>query len=112
MLFLSLLRLLSIGNFFARTTLTVLAEEEEDLKLLRNELVHVKDIGHETKWEGTSLLTDQRGLIHVTTIEPLPHPFYQWFLKNYPISCGISKEINGPDSLQIGECNKTQDQFA
>lgn len=78
MLFLSLLLLLSIGNFFARATLTVPAEEEgEDLKLLENELVHVKDIGHETKWEGTSLLTDQRGLIHVTTIEPLPHPFYQ-----------------------------------
>lgn len=78
MLFLSFLLLLSIGNFFARATLTVPAEEEEeDLKLLKNELVHVKDIGHETKWEGTSLLTDQRGLIHVTTIEPLPHPFYQ-----------------------------------
>uniref|UniRef100_A0A8C5WTI1 SH3 domain and tetratricopeptide repeats 2 n=1 Tax=Laticauda laticaudata TaxID=8630 RepID=A0A8C5WTI1_LATLA len=104
--------LLQEGNFFARATLTILAEEEEeDLKLLRNELVHVKDIGHETKWEGTSLLTDQKGLIHVTTIEPLPHPFYQWFLKNYPISCGISKEINGPDSLQIGQgrCTATED---
>ncbi|XP_058029397.1 SH3 domain and tetratricopeptide repeat-containing protein 2 isoform X7 [Ahaetulla prasina] len=104
--------LLQEGNFFARATLTVPAEEEEeDLKLLKNELVHVKDIGHETKWEGTSLLTDQRGLIHVTTIEPLPHPFYQWFLKNYPISCGISKEINGPDSLQIGQgrCTATED---
>ncbi|XP_026544098.1 SH3 domain and tetratricopeptide repeat-containing protein 2 isoform X3 [Notechis scutatus] len=104
--------LLQEGNFFARATLTVLAEEEEeDLKLLRNELVHVKDIGHETKWEGTSLLTDQKGLIHVTTIEPLPHPFYQWFLKNCPISCGISKEINGPDSLQIGQgrCTATED---
>lgn len=79
MLFLSLFLLLSLGNFFARATLTVPAEEEEeeDLKLFKNELVHVKDIGHETKWEGTSLLTDQRGLIHVTTIEPLPHPFYQ-----------------------------------
>lgn len=78
MLFLSLFLLLSVGNFFARATLTVPSEEEEeDLKLLKNELVHVKDIGHETKWEGTSLLTDQRGLIHVTTIEPLPHPFYQ-----------------------------------
>ncbi|ETE72218.1 SH3 domain and tetratricopeptide repeats-containing protein 2, partial [Ophiophagus hannah] len=76
--------LLQEGNFFARATLTVLAEEEEeDLKLLRNELVHVKDIGHGTKW----------------------------FLKNYPISCGISKEINGPDSLQIGQgrCTATED---
>ncbi|KAM6469042.1 SH3 domain and tetratricopeptide repeat-containing protein 2 isoform 2-T2 [Liasis olivaceus] len=104
--------LLQEGNFFATATLTVLAEEEEeDLKLLKNELVHVKDIGHETKWEGTSLLTDQRGLVHVTTIEPLPHPFYQWFLKNYPISCGISQEISGPDSSQIGQgrCTAIED---
>ncbi|KAK9406643.1 SH3 domain and tetratricopeptide repeat-containing protein 2 [Crotalus adamanteus] len=110
--------LLQEGSFFARATLTSLAEEEEeeeeeeeDLKLLKNELVHVKDIGHETKWEGTSLLTDQRGLISVTTIEPLPPPFYQWFLKNYPISCGISKEISGSDSLQIGQgrCTATED---
>ncbi|XP_025025265.1 SH3 domain and tetratricopeptide repeat-containing protein 2 isoform X4 [Python bivittatus] len=104
--------LLQEGNFFATATLTVLAEEEEeDLKLLKNELVHVKDIGHETKWEGTSLLTDQRGLVHVTTIEPLSHPFYQWFLKNYPISCGISQEISGPDSSQIGQgrCTAIED---
>ncbi|XP_070595525.1 SH3 domain and tetratricopeptide repeat-containing protein 2 isoform X2 [Erythrolamprus reginae] len=105
--------LLQEGNFFARATLTIPAEEEEeeDLKLLKNELVHVKDIGHETKWEGTSLSTDQRGMIHVTTIEPLPHPFYQWFLKNYPISCGISKEINGAGSSQIGQgrCTAVED---
>uniref|UniRef100_A0A8D2Q4U6 SH3 domain and tetratricopeptide repeats 2 n=1 Tax=Varanus komodoensis TaxID=61221 RepID=A0A8D2Q4U6_VARKO len=96
--------LLQEGNFFARAVLNVLAEEEgEDLKLYENELVHVKDIGHEAKWEGTSLLTDQRGLVPVTTIEPLPHPFYQWFLKNYPMSCGISKQISGADSLQTGQ---------
>ncbi|XP_062976667.1 SH3 domain and tetratricopeptide repeat-containing protein 2 isoform X2 [Elgaria multicarinata webbii] len=104
--------LLQEGNFFARAVFNVLAEEdEEDLKLHKNELVHVKDIGHETKWEGTSLLTDQRGLVPVTTIEPLPHPFYQWFLKNYPMSCGISKQISGADSLQTGQgrCTATED---
>lgn len=70
--------ILSAGNFFARAVLNVLTEEEEeDLKLYKNELVHVKDIGHEAKWEGTSLSTDQKGLVPVTTIEPLPHPFYQ-----------------------------------
>lgn len=70
--------LLSVGSFFAKAVLSVLTEEEEeDLTLYKNELVHVKDIGHESKWEGTSLLTDQRGLIPVTNIEPLPHPFYQ-----------------------------------
>ncbi|XP_053153763.1 SH3 domain and tetratricopeptide repeat-containing protein 2 isoform X4 [Hemicordylus capensis] len=94
--------LLQEGNFFARAMLSDRTEEEEeDLKLYKDELVHVKDIGHETKWEGTSLLTDQRGLIPVTNIEPLPHPFYQWFLKNYPMSCGISKQMSSADSLQI-----------
>ncbi|XP_066473302.1 SH3 domain and tetratricopeptide repeat-containing protein 2 isoform X2 [Tiliqua scincoides] len=104
--------LLQEGNFFARAVLSVLTgEEEEDLTLYKNELVHVKDIGHESKWEGTSMLTDQRGLIPVTNIEPLPHPFYQWFLKNYPMSCGISKQISGLDSLQIGQgrCTATVD---
>ncbi|XP_060096573.1 SH3 domain and tetratricopeptide repeat-containing protein 2 [Heteronotia binoei] len=104
--------LLQEGNFFARAVINVLTEEEEeDLKLYKNELVHVKDIGHEARWEGTSLSTDQRGLVPVTTIEPLPHPFYQWFLKNYPISCGISNQINRSDSLQIGQgrCRATTD---
>ncbi|KAH0629705.1 hypothetical protein JD844_011987 [Phrynosoma platyrhinos] len=96
--------LLQEGNFFARAVFSVLVEEEEeDLKLYKNELVHVKDIGHETKWEGISLLTDQRGLVPVTSIEPLAHPFYQWFLKNYPMSCGISNQISGVTFLQIGE---------
>ncbi|KAJ6668002.1 hypothetical protein lerEdw1_016323 [Lerista edwardsae] len=104
--------LLQEGSFFARAVLSVLSgEEEEDLTLDKNELVHVKDIGQESKWEGTSLLTNQRGLIPVTNIEPLPHPFYQWFLKNYPMSCGISKQTNGLDSLQIGQgrCTATVD---
>ncbi|XP_077780588.1 SH3 domain and tetratricopeptide repeat-containing protein 2 isoform X7 [Podarcis muralis] len=104
--------LLQEGNFFARVLVDVLTDEEgEDLKLSKNELVHVKDIGHDTKWEGTSLLNDQRGLVPVTAMEPLPHPFYQWFLKNYPMSCGISKQISGPGSLQIGQgrCTTTED---
>ncbi|XP_077183191.1 SH3 domain and tetratricopeptide repeat-containing protein 2 isoform X6 [Paroedura picta] len=92
------------GNFFAKAVLDVLTEDkEEDLKLYKNELVHMKDIGHEEKWEGTSLSTDQRGLVPVSAIEPLPHPFYQWFLKNYPISCGISNQINISNSMQIGQ---------
>lgn len=68
------------GNLFAKAAFSVqllTEEDEEDLTLYKNELVHVKDIGHESKWEGTSLLTEQRGLVPVTTIEPLPHPFYQ-----------------------------------
>uniref|UniRef100_A0ABM5FLR0 SH3 domain and tetratricopeptide repeat-containing protein 2 isoform X2 n=1 Tax=Pogona vitticeps TaxID=103695 RepID=A0ABM5FLR0_9SAUR len=105
--------LLQEGNFFARAVVSVLAEEEEeeDLKFYKNELVHVRDIGCESKWEGTSLLTDQRGLVPVTAMEPLSHPFYQWFLKNYPMTCSISKQIDGPDSWQIGQgrCTATED---
>ncbi|XP_042310118.1 SH3 domain and tetratricopeptide repeat-containing protein 2 isoform X3 [Sceloporus undulatus] len=104
--------LLQEGNFFARAVFSVLVEEkEEDLKLCKNELVHVKDVGHETKWEGISLLTDQRGLVSVTAIEPLAHPFYQWFLKNYPLSCGISNQVSGADFLQIGQgkCTAIED---
>ncbi|XP_060621074.2 SH3 domain and tetratricopeptide repeat-containing protein 2 isoform X2 [Anolis sagrei] len=104
--------LLQEGNFFARATFNVQVEEEdEDLKLEKNEVVHVKDVGHETKWEGASLSTEQRGLVPVTAIEPLGHPFYQWFLKNYPVSCGISNQISEADILQIGQgkCTAKED---
>ena len=52
-------------------------EGQEGLQLCRNELVHVKNIGGESKWEGMSLLTGQRGLVPVTALEPVSHPFYQ-----------------------------------
>uniref|UniRef100_A0A8D0GED8 SH3 domain and tetratricopeptide repeats 2 n=1 Tax=Sphenodon punctatus TaxID=8508 RepID=A0A8D0GED8_SPHPU len=106
--------LLQEGNFFARATVTILQpmkEGEEGLRLHKNELVHMKDIGDESKWEGTSLLTGQRGPVPVAVIEPLSQPFYQWFLKNYPVSCGLSKQISRPTSQQIvkGQCKATED---
>ncbi|XP_067422509.1 SH3 domain and tetratricopeptide repeat-containing protein 2 isoform X1 [Emydura macquarii macquarii] len=106
--------LLQEGNFFSRVVLNVLQPmegAEESLRLHENDLVHVKDIGDELKWEGTSLSTGQRGLVPVAAIEPLPYPFYQWFLKNNPMSCGISKEISGPTSQPIGKgrCTATED---
>lgn len=52
-------------------------EGEEGLQLCRNELIHVKSVGQDSKWEGTSLLTGQRGVVPVTALEPIPHPFYQ-----------------------------------
>lgn len=52
-------------------------EGEEGLRLRRNELIHVKNIGEESMWEGVSLLTGQRGLVPVAALEPVPHPFYQ-----------------------------------
>ncbi|XP_050818481.1 SH3 domain and tetratricopeptide repeat-containing protein 2 isoform X2 [Gopherus flavomarginatus] len=106
--------LLQEGHFFSRAVLNVLQpmeEGEESLKLIENELVHVKDIGKESKWEGMSLSTGQRGLVAVAAIQPLSHPFYQWFLKNNPMSCGISKEISGSTSQPIGKghCTATED---
>ncbi|CAM4588862.1 unnamed protein product [Lepidochelys olivacea] len=106
--------LLQEGHFFSRAVFSVpqpLEGGEESLKLHENELVHVKDIGKESKWEGMSLSTGQRGLVAVAAIEPLPHPFYQWFLKNNPMSCGTSKEISGTTSQPIGtgRCTATED---
>ncbi|NXE17381.1 S3TC2 protein, partial [Ardeotis kori] len=106
--------LLQEGNFFSRAVPSVWQtkqEGEEGLQLCENELIHVKNIGEESKWEGMSLLTGQRCLIPVTALEPIPHPFYQWFLKNYNVSFGISQEISGTTSQPIvkGRCTATED---
>ncbi|XP_075298238.1 SH3 domain and tetratricopeptide repeat-containing protein 2 isoform X3 [Opisthocomus hoazin] len=106
--------LLQEGNFFSRVVPGVRQPEqegEEGLQLCKNELIHVKNIGEESKWEGMSLLTGQRGLVPVTALEPIPHPFYQWFLKNYAVSFGFSEEISGTTSQPIikGRCTATED---
>uniref|UniRef100_A0A672V1L9 SH3 domain and tetratricopeptide repeats 2 n=1 Tax=Strigops habroptila TaxID=2489341 RepID=A0A672V1L9_STRHB len=98
--------LLQEGNFFSRAIPDAWQPEqmgEEGLQLCKNELIHVKNVGEESKWEGMSLLTGQRGLVPVTALEPIPHPFYQWFLKNYAVSFGISQEIIK------GRCTATKD---
>ncbi|NXS57254.1 S3TC2 protein, partial [Brachypteracias leptosomus] len=106
--------LLQEGNFFSRAVPGVWQpgqEGEEGLQLCKNELIHVKNAGEESKWEGMSLLTGQRGQVPVTALEPIPHPFYQWFLKNYAVSFGISQEISGTTSQPIvkGRCTATED---
>ncbi|NWV92899.1 S3TC2 protein, partial [Machaerirhynchus nigripectus] len=106
--------LLQEGNFFSRAVPGVWKSEqegEEGLQLRRNELIHVKGVGQDSKWEGTSLLTGQRGVVPVTALEPIPHPFYQWFLKNYAVSFGLSQEISGTSSQAIvkGRCIATKD---
>ncbi|NXI05534.1 S3TC2 protein, partial [Pachycephala philippinensis] len=104
--------LLQEGNFFSRAVPGVWKleqEGEESLQLCRNELIHVKSVGEDSKWEGMSLLTGQRGEVPVTALEPIPHPFYQWFLKNYAVSFGLSQEISGTSSQAIvkGRCIAT-----
>ncbi|NWX95270.1 S3TC2 protein, partial [Nothoprocta ornata] len=106
--------LLQEGNFFSRAVPTVCQTEEEredGLKLYTNELIHVKNTGEESKWEGVSLLTGQRGLVPVTAVEPVPQPFYQWFLKNHVVNFGLSQEISGTTSQAIvkGRCTAKED---
>ncbi|POI20452.1 hypothetical protein CIB84_015800, partial [Bambusicola thoracicus] len=106
--------LLQEGHFFSRAVPGVCQPEgegQEGLQLCRNELVHVKNIGGESKWEGVSLLTGQRGLVPVAALEPVSHPFYQWFLKNYAMSFGISQEISGTTCQPIakGKCTAAVD---
>uniref|UniRef100_A0A663MP63 SH3 domain and tetratricopeptide repeats 2 n=1 Tax=Athene cunicularia TaxID=194338 RepID=A0A663MP63_ATHCN len=106
--------LLQEGNFFSRAVPGVWQQEqegEEGLQLCKNELIHVKNVGEESKWEGMSLLTGQRGLVPVTALEPIPDPFYQWFLKNYAVNFCISREISGTTSQPIvkGRCTATED---
>uniref|UniRef100_A0A8C3DQW4 SH3 domain and tetratricopeptide repeats 2 n=2 Tax=Corvus moneduloides TaxID=1196302 RepID=A0A8C3DQW4_CORMO len=106
--------LLQEGNFFSRAAPGVWKSEqegEEGLQLCRNELIHVKSVGQDSKWEGMSLLTGQRGVVPVTALEPIPQPFYQWFLKNYAVSFGLSQEISGTSSQAIvkGRCIATKE---
>uniref|UniRef100_A0A8D2QHI0 SH3 domain-containing protein n=1 Tax=Zonotrichia albicollis TaxID=44394 RepID=A0A8D2QHI0_ZONAL len=66
--------LLQEGNFFCRAVPGVCKleqEGEEGLQLCRNELVHVKSAGQDSRWEGMSLLTGQRGVVPVTALEPI-----------------------------------------
>ncbi|NXR22741.1 S3TC2 protein, partial [Cinclus mexicanus] len=106
--------LLQEGNFFSRAvpgTCKPEQEGEEGLQLCRNDLIHVKSVGQDSKWEGMSLLTGQRGVMPVTALEPIAQPFYQWFLKNYAVSFGLSQEISGTSSGAIvkGKCIASKD---
>ncbi|XP_071077910.1 SH3 domain and tetratricopeptide repeat-containing protein 2 isoform X3 [Desmodus rotundus] len=98
---------LSTGHFFCRAMCAVAqpAEKEgECLTLCKNELISVKiaEGEGESEWEGVSLVTGQRGLVPVSALEPLPLPFHQWFLRNYPGSCGLSRKRDWTGSDQIG----------
>ncbi|NXF99311.1 S3TC2 protein, partial [Sakesphorus luctuosus] len=106
--------LLQEGNFFSRAVpgvWKVEQEGEEGLQLCKNELIHVKNVGEDSKWEGMSLRTGQRGMVPMMALEPIPHPFYQWFLKNYAMGFGTSQEISGTTSQAIvkGRCTAIED---
>ncbi|NWX32116.1 S3TC2 protein, partial [Notiomystis cincta] len=105
--------LLQEGNFFSRAVPGVWKSEqegEESLQPCRDELIHVKSVGQDSQWEGMSLLTGQRGVVPVAALQPIPHPFYQWFLKNHAVSFGLSQEFSGSSQAIVkGRCMATKD---
>ncbi|XP_066573168.1 SH3 domain and tetratricopeptide repeat-containing protein 2 isoform X1 [Amia ocellicauda] len=80
--------LLQEGSFFAKALFNSNSQDEEDLPYRQNDLVMVRDIGQDTMWEGILLATGQHGLVPVHAMQPLPYPFYQWFLRKYPGNAG------------------------
>ncbi|XP_018612031.2 SH3 domain and tetratricopeptide repeat-containing protein 2 isoform X2 [Scleropages formosus] len=98
--------LLQEGSFFSKALFDSKHTEEEELSFKRNDLVLVKDTGQETMWEGTLLATGQHGLVPVHATQPLPYPFYQWFLRKYPGSAGGFADSKGQFNCPImsGTC--------
>ncbi|XP_068451523.1 SH3 domain and tetratricopeptide repeat-containing protein 2 [Clinocottus analis] len=85
--------LLQEGSFFAKALFTRNDQDEDDeeqLSFKKNDLLMVKDTGQDSMWEGTMLSTGSHGLVPVNAMQPLPYPFYQWFLRNYPGNAGCS----------------------
>ncbi|XP_073932793.1 SH3 domain and tetratricopeptide repeat-containing protein 2 isoform X3 [Castor canadensis] len=106
--------LIQEGHFFCRALCSVVPSAEKEgecLTLCKNELISVKLWEGESEWEGMSLVTGQRGLVPVSALEPLPVPFHQWFLKNYPGSCDLSRKKDWTGSYQIGRgrCKAVKD---
>ncbi|XP_061643517.1 SH3 domain and tetratricopeptide repeat-containing protein 2 isoform X2 [Phyllopteryx taeniolatus] len=99
--------LLQEGSFFAKALYTRSDEHDEDqLSFQKNDLLMVKDTGQEEMWEGTLLSTGHHGLVPVNATQPLPYPFYQWFLRNYPGYAGCSPTEKEPfdHPLVTGSC--------
>ncbi|XP_010735840.3 SH3 domain and tetratricopeptide repeat-containing protein 2 isoform X2 [Larimichthys crocea] len=85
--------LLQEGSFFAKALFTRSDENEDDeeqLSFKKNDLLMVRDTGQDNMWEGTLLSTGNHGLVPVNAMQPLPYPFYQWFLRKYPGNTGCS----------------------
>ncbi|TRY88791.1 hypothetical protein DNTS_015008, partial [Danionella cerebrum] len=106
--------LLQEGSFFAKTLYNSdNRDEEEELTYQRNDLVMVKDIGQEATWEGTLLSSGEHGLVPIHEMQPLPYPFYQWFLKKYPGNAGgiPVTESHFKHAVVLGTCVAIVDHF-
>uniref|UniRef100_G3Q3F2 SH3 domain and tetratricopeptide repeats 2 n=1 Tax=Gasterosteus aculeatus aculeatus TaxID=481459 RepID=G3Q3F2_GASAC len=98
--------LLQEGSFFAKALFTRTdynKDDEEQLPFKKNDLLMVKDTGQDSMWEGTVLSTGNHGLVPVDAMQPLPYPFYQWFLRNYPVNVGCSPAEKEPLEHAIGK---------
>ncbi|KAM8848788.1 SH3 domain and tetratricopeptide repeat-containing protein 2 isoform 2-T2 [Synchiropus picturatus] len=84
--------LLQEGSFFAKSLMRRDRDEddEDQLPFKKNDLLTVRDTGQDDMWEGTLLSTGQQGRVPVNAMQPLPYPFYQWFLRKYPGHAGCS----------------------
>ncbi|XP_014901059.1 SH3 domain and tetratricopeptide repeat-containing protein 2 isoform X1 [Poecilia latipinna] len=124
--------LLQEGSFFAKALFTRSEEDEdneEQLSFKKNDLLIVRDTGKDNVWEGTMLATGNHGQVPVHAMQPLPYPFYQWFLRKYPGQAGCSpveKELfesaivtgsceaivdyspAGPDELQLSQGDRVE----
>ncbi|XP_059201721.1 SH3 domain and tetratricopeptide repeat-containing protein 2 [Centropristis striata] len=101
--------LLQEGSFFAKALFTRSDQDEDDeeqLSFKKNDLLTVRDTGQDNMWEGTMLSTGNHGLVPVNAMQPLPYPFYQWFLRKYPGNAGCSPAEKEPfeHSIVMGSC--------
>ncbi|XP_029297799.1 SH3 domain and tetratricopeptide repeat-containing protein 2 isoform X2 [Cottoperca gobio] len=101
--------LLQEGSFFAKALYTRSDQDEDDeeqLSFKKNDLLTVRDTGQDNMWEGTMLSTGNHGLVPVNAMQPLPYPFYQWFLRKYPSNAGCSQAEKEPldHSIVTGSC--------
>ncbi|KAL6117915.1 sh3tc2 [Pungitius sinensis] len=101
--------LLQEGSFFAKALFTRTdynKDDEEQLSFKKNDLLMVRDTGQESMGEGTVLSTGNHGLVPVNAMQPLPYPFYQWFLRNYPVNVGCSPAEKEPyeHAIVTGSC--------
>ncbi|KAG7241809.1 hypothetical protein INR49_024779 [Caranx melampygus] len=71
----------------------------------------VRDTGQDNMWEGTMLSTGNHGLVPLNAMQPLPYPFYQWFLRKYQGQAGCSPIEKEPFEHPIvtGSCVAVDD---
>uniref|UniRef100_A0A8C6MC43 SH3 domain and tetratricopeptide repeats 2 n=1 Tax=Nothobranchius furzeri TaxID=105023 RepID=A0A8C6MC43_NOTFU len=81
-------------------------EDDEKLSFQKNDLLMVRDKKEDSLWEGTMVSTGNHGLVPVSAMQPLPYPFYQWFLRKYPghAGCSPTETEHFEDSIVIGSC--------